>query len=93
MTSSVYWLGIIYIHIYMKRNSTCHSQQPASLTVKPKNGKNTPSRILSCVYYHPQGRTRRFYQCCQVVTLVKRKSWKVMMDTGQDPKEGLFVYL
>ena len=29
----------------------------------------------------------------QVATLVKRKSWKAMMESGRDPSEGIFLSL
>ena len=33
------------------------------------------------------------YKYICVATLVKRKSWKAMMDSGRDPREGIFPSL
>ena len=42
----------------------------------------------------PSGNTGKAWAAIyQVATLVKHKSWKAMMDSGGDPREGLFPSL
>ena len=63
--------------------------------------KNAFSGILNRVHHHLPGLALyqcwyildKFYQCYQVATLVKCKSWKVIMDLCRDPGEVVFLSL
>ena len=61
------------------------------MAIEPQSTTSEQStlKIEKCFLWDPDPSPPAY----QVATLVKRKSWKAMIDSGQDPIEGIFFYI
>ena len=57
-----------------------------------KHKQHIPN-VLTSLSGWPQLKVLPFWPAYQVATLVKRKSWKGMMDSGRNPREGISLSL